>query len=379
MLFSPKPIQAYFGEANTGRNHWGYWAAGLWFTVFVWFIGNIFAGLPMVAGIATLGQEALQEFMQSASGAEGGSGGIGGFFGLSIVAIILYFIQNSFGERNRKAVLIVAGICAAASVYFIWQMIKSTPPDAQATLMKYMGQSPLVYMGMLIVFPFIALGLYIAQRVLHQRSIRSLHTAAKSYRWGRMFFAMVVFWILAGSMSAILHVTGVSPAKIIFDPKVFWGFFVASLLFIPLQSATEEIMLRGYLNQGLSRFIKNPWIIFFITSAGFAALHLGNPEVAQASAEGNKLLTVSGYFFFGFFACVLTYIDGGLESAIGIHAANNLFAASVVGYEHSALPTPTIFRVGFNSDADVIYTILGLMIVCLVMYKTRRNTPGLSD
>ena len=135
-------------------------------------------------------------------------------------------------------------------------------------------------------------------------------------------------------------------------------------------------MLRGYLNQGLSRLIKSPWIIFFITSAGFAALHLGNPEIAQSGIEGNKLITLSGYFFFGFFACILTYIDGGLETAIGVHAANNLFAATIVGYEHSALPTPTLFKIGFNSDGDVLITIVGLTLVCLIMYATRRNTSS---
>jgi len=71
------------------------------------------------------------------------------------------------------------------------------------------------------------------------------------------------------------------------------------------------------------------------------------------------------------FACLLTYIDGGLETAIGVHAANNLFAAIIVGYEHSALPTPTLFKIGFNSDGDVIMTIIGLSLVCLVMYLTR--------
>jgi len=86
--------------------------------------------------------------------------------------------------------------------------------------------------------------------------------------------------------------------EFVFDPSRFWGFALVSLFFIPLQSATEEIILRGYLNQGLSRIIRNPWIVFFITSAGFAALHLGNPEIAQSGLEGNKLITLSGYFFF---------------------------------------------------------------------------------
>jgi membrane protease YdiL (CAAX protease family) len=72
------------------------------------------------------------------------------------------------------------------------------------------------------------------------------------------------------------------------------------------------------------------------------------------------------------FACLLTYIDGGLETAIGVHAANNMFAAAVVGYESSALPTPTIYRVGLNAEVDSITTVIALSLVCLIMYITRK-------
>ncbi|MCF6274329.1 MAG: CPBP family intramembrane metalloprotease, partial [Robiginitomaculum sp.] len=152
----------------------------------------------------------------------------------------------------------------------------------------------------------------------------------------------------------------------------FWKYLPVTLLFIPLQSATEEIALRGYLNQGLGKYIKNPWIVFVVTSAAFASLHLGNPEVAETVKEHSIWVALSGYFLFGMFACVLTYIDGGLETAIGMHAANNMFAAAVVGYDNSALPTPTIFKVGLNTQLDSIMLVVSLSLVCLIMYATRR-------
>ncbi|MGB0908141.1 MAG: lysostaphin resistance A-like protein [Maricaulaceae bacterium] len=375
-MFSSQPIQAYFSQADTGRNHWGYWAAGLWFAAVVWIFAQFILSGPMFAGIMLVDPDVLSKMPESDSGAQAAKA-VGGFVLFSLIAIILYLVRGKFGEKNTKAVSIIAGLFAALSAYCIWQIIQTNDPESVEFIMGYIGKSPLTYGSMLAVFPAIAFGLFIAQRVLHQRSIKSLHTAASSFRWKRMFFSMIVFWTIAGGLSFILHVTGVSKAELIFNPAMFWSFFFVSLIFIPLQSATEEIMLRGYLNQGLFRIIKNPWIVFIITSAGFAALHLSNPEVAEASQNGNVLITVSGYFFFGFFACVLTYIDGGLESAIGVHAANNLFAATVLGYEHSALPTPTIFKIGFNSDADVLMTIAGLTLVCVIMYVTRRNTPGL--
>lgn len=340
-------------------------------------VAQIIVAVPMVIGMMMLGPEVLEGITPPTSDAPHQSLAAIAFGIGTLGALIAYFVRDNFGSDKEKTVLSVAGCFALISTGgFIYFMRANSGSDSGEYMNALLGNSKLIYGAMLAVFPIIAGGVFIAQKTLHKRSLRSLHTAAPKYRWGRMFFSMIVFWIIAAAISYIGHTSGQSPAEFVFDPSRFWGFALVSLLFIPLQSATEEIILRGYLNQGLSRLIRNPWIIFFITSAGFAALHLGNPEIAQSGIEGNKLITLSGYFFFGFFACILTYIDGGLETAIGVHAANNLFAAVIIGYEHSALPTPTLYKIGFNSDGDVFVTLIGLTLVCLIMYFTRRNTPG---
>ena len=380
MAFDSSAIRAYFDEADYGNNHWAAWAGGLWITMVMVVVAQIIVAVPMVIGMMMLGPDVLEGITPPTSDAPHQSLAAIAFGIGTLGALIAYFVRDNFGSEKEKTVLSVAGCFALISTGgFIYFMRANSGTDSGEYMNALLGNSKLIYGAMLAVFPIIAGGVFIAQKALHKRSIRSLHTSAPKYRWGRMFFSMIVFWIIAAAISYIGHKSGQSPAEFVFDPSRFWGFALVSLLFIPLQSATEEIILRGYLNQGLSRLIRNPWIIFFITSAGFAALHLGNPEIAQSGIEGNKLITLSGYFFFGFFACILTYIDGGLETAIGVHAANNLFAAVIIGYEHSALPTPTLYKIGFNSDGDVIVTLIGLTLVCLIMYFTRRNTPGVTQ
>ena len=380
MTFNASAIRAYFAQADYGNNHWAAWAAGLWVIMIAIVAAQVIVAIPMVIGMMMLDPQVLEGIAAPVSDAPYQTQAAYAFGIGTLGALIGYFVRDNFGPAKEKTVLWVAGAFAALSaVGFFYYMRANSGAGGGEYMNALIGNSKLIYGAMLAVFPLIAGGVYIAQKVLHKRSLRSLHTAAPKYRWGRMFFSMAVFWAIAGAISYIGHATGHSPAEFVFDAKRFWGFAIVSLLFIPLQSATEEIILRGYLNQGLARIIRSPWIVFFITSAGFAALHLGNPEIAQSGVEGNKLITLSGYFFFGMFACLLTYIDGGLETAIGVHAANNLFAATMVGYEHSALPTPTIFKIGFNSDGDVLITILGLSLVCLVMYLTRRNTPSVKN
>lgn len=372
MAFNSTAIQAYFAQADSGNNHWAAWAGGIWFTVAVWIVGQLIISIPLIIGIMMVDPNFIDTMPVPQTGGPAQELALPGFFLSSLIAIVLYFIRHNFVDQ-RKAI-IIAGFFAAVSTLCIAIFMQNNDAAANEFILAYIGKSKLAYASMLLVFPIVTAGIWTAQRVLHKRSLRSLHTAAERFRWKRMAFAMIVFWAVASALSYAAHITGQSPAEFVFDPSRFWGFAIVSLLFIPLQSATEEIVLRGYLNQGLSRLIKSPWIIFIITSAGFAALHLGNPEIAQSGAEGNKLVTLSGYFFFGIFACLLTYIDGGLETAIGVHAANNLFASMIVGYDHSALPTPTIFKIGFNSDGDVITTLVGLSLVCLIMYLTRNKT-----
>jgi len=183
-------------------------------------------------------------------------------------AIRAYFDEADYGNNHWAAVIVAIPMFAGMMLVDPEVLEGVEPPVSEApyqtlagmafALNALIGNSKLVYGAMLAVFPIIALGVYIAQKGLHKRSLRSLHTAAPKYRWGRMFFSMAVFWVIAAILTFVGHATGNSPAELVFDPSRFFGFALVSLLFIPLQSATEEIILRGYLNQGLSR----KWLFF---------------------------------------------------------------------------------------------------------------------
>ena len=370
------PYQAFLNQTLSGDSRIWTWLVGIWFAITIWFYGQIVLAIPLsFAAIISEpgGFEAFTKSMESDTPPPNVGKALFAALAFPLFALLLWLIRNSFSENIRKIVLTVAAFLAISSfIGIIYSAVAGSGGNQAELLNIWMERSPFVYLFMLLMFPPFALALWLVQRKLHKRTILSLHTAASKFRWKRLFFSMVVFWAIAGAISFIGHTTGASDAKFVFDPSKFWKFLPITLLFIPLQSATEEIALRGYLNQGLGHYIKNPWVVFVITSAAFASLHLGNPEVAEGTIQSSKLMAVSGYFLFGMFACLLTYIDGGLETAIGVHAANNIFAAAIVGYESSALPTPTIFRVGLNTQLDTITTVIALSLVCLIMYKTRR-------
>ena len=368
---SLSPIKAYFALADEGINHPAAWFGTVWFTLVVWMIAQIIIAVPMIAGIMMVDPDFLDKMPEVTGTTNMPSYIMPGFVASSAIAITLFLAKRSFKAALQHRIIGTALISALLSTVFFIMLMQNNDAEANAFLLNYIGQSPLVYGSMLLVFPIVCGGLFLGQRFIHERSIKSMLTAADKFRWGRLLFSMVVFWAVAAGLTIIAHITDQSRAEYVFDSSRFLPFFIISLLLIPLQSATEEIVLRGYLNQGLFRLIKTPWIVFLITSAGFAALHLGNPEIDAGAANGTKWLTLSSYFFFGIFACLLTYIDGGLETAIGVHAANNLYAAVILGYDNSALPTPTVFKIGLNANVDSYMTIIGLALVCLIMYLTR--------
>jgi hypothetical protein len=79
-------------------------------------------------------------------------------------------------------------------------------------------------------------------------------------------------------------------------------------------------------------------ILITITSLLFTIPHLGNPEMARGEVWG-----ALGYFGFGVFCAVITLQDQGLELALGVHAANNLFASVLVNSWDSVLPSQALF------------------------------------
>ncbi|MBL4854573.1 CPBP family intramembrane metalloprotease [bacterium AH-315-J19] len=370
------PIQAFFTQAADSNTKWWTWLAVFWFAIMLWFYGQVVFGTFLVGAIWLADpsvKDSMTQIQSEGSANQTILSTVRGIFFSSLIAFLLYMLRNQFSSKLRKAMLTIAAAFAIISfVALIFMSFAGSNPEGIEMMNDWMSKSAGVYMFVLLMFPPFAIGLWLGVKHMQKRTILSLHTAHFKFRWGRMFFAMLVLWAIASIITYGSHVTGASPVKRVFDPARFWMYLPITLLFIPLQSATEEIALRGYLNQGLGKYIKNPWVVFVLTSAAFASLHLGNPEVAETVKKHSVLLALSGYFFFGLFACVLTYIDGGLESAIGMHAANNIFAAAIVGYDNSALPVPTVFKVGLNTGLDSLLLIVSLSVVCLIMYVTRR-------
>jgi membrane protease YdiL (CAAX protease family) len=107
-----------------------------------------------------------------------------------------------------------------------------------------------------------------------------------------------------------------------------------------LQTTAEEVLFRGYLAQGVAAWTKNRWLALIIPSVIFGLIHFANPEIK----EYGFWLAMPQYIFFGLLWGLISILDDGIELAIGMHAANNVFLSIFVTHSSSALQTDALFE-----------------------------------
>ena len=397
----------YFALTTLGRSSWWSWIIGTWIAMIIWILAQTVL-MGIVGSVTEVLDPDLADRIARAESAMIPEENIGSFaiyllfsllaalasIGFSIATIIssnkdLTKAPNisAFGgdvhpasDKSNTQVLAILAVISIFVSIITYMTASSSLDDSEVmtNLMSAMGLSPITYGLFLLTFPAGCLGLFFVQKIVHQRPITSLFTAAKSINWARILEGFIITVLILGGFTLIGSKLGLFEVRNIFDSSVFWGFAITSLLLIPLQSGTEEIVFRGYFNQGLMHFVNNKWVVFIITSVAFMALHLSNPEAIEGAKAGNLPIVMSGYFFFGFAMCLLVWFDDGLETAIGVHAGNNCFAAIFVNYEGSVLPTPSAYIVTPDATKDSISTIIVLAII-VAFFWWRRGAPSPSN
>ncbi|MEU6006349.1 CPBP family glutamic-type intramembrane protease [Streptomyces sp. NPDC047453] len=151
------------------------------------------------------------------------------------------------------------------------------------------------------------------------------------------------------------------------DVWVGWQTFLLSLamlvVLVPLQSAAEEYVFRGWLLQAAGAFLRSPWLAVLPQAVLFAAAH------GWGTPWGFADLLV-----FGVVAGLLTIRTGGLEASIALHALNNLLAFGLsamyvdgLASDETAADAP--WQLALVDMASV------LLFAAIVLWLARRRHP----
>jgi uncharacterized protein len=213
-------------------------------------------------------------------------------------------------------------------------------------------------------------GIWVAAAGIHRRPLRSVITALPAINWKRIGLGFVVWFLLGILGSGIEFLIWPETFSFQFEPLTFLVFAFIALVLTPIQTTTEELFFRGYLMQAGSLLSRNAIFLSLLSGVLFALPHIGNPELAA-----NFYVVLSSYFVLGVFLAWISIKDGTIELAIGLHAANNLFAGLVVTFPQSALPTPAIFyTTHFEPWFNLVVTVLLCAVFYLIVFVRRKKS-----
>jgi len=213
-------------------------------------------------------------------------------------------------------------------------------------------------MGLILMISTFAcglLGLWFSMNRIHKRPLKSLITPAKSINYKKILTAAGLWFAFMSVFEIIGYSIDPSNYVFQFNAAHFFPLLLIAILLIPIQTSFEELFMRGYLMQGVGLATGSRLAALLVTSILFGSLHLANPEVQE---YGVKTMMVN-YIQIGLTLGIITLMDDGLELALGVHAANNIYGATMVTFSASALKTPALFSM---QELDIeMMTIVGLL------------------
>ncbi len=283
------------------------------------------------------------------------------------------FLNLVYTGRNTLA-LYLGGLATIIVAYilgslpFVFDLSLNFPtlvfdPNSPSFIATYGSTRFLVAMLLPFIVVFFSLLLYL--RWAHKRSLNSLITSSQAIRWKR-FFGFAFFLLFFFSAISAIELWFNDDLNFIswnFNPSQFWPLFLVTLFMLPIQAATEELIFRVYLFQGLYLRLKKVWISIFLSSFMFAVMHFSNPEISQL---GPGLLLY--YFMAGCFLALISIKSEGLELALAFHTVNNLFGALIISSNWQVFHTQALFIDSRPPGSLMIQLATGLFTFCALYF-----------
>jgi uncharacterized protein len=229
----------------------------------------------------------------------------------------------------------------------------------------------LLEMGM---FVFAFMGLYVGVRRIHFKPFVSVLTGYERFRFRRFWFSFAVWGVMIGALAVYSYITTPEELELVFNPAGFAVSFLILLLLMPIQTGLEEIFFRGYLVQGMALVFRSGIVPLFVSAAFFGAAHMGNPEVSK---HGTGIMLVY-YCGSALFLGALTLIDEGIELAWGLHFANNLVSALLLGSKDSVVKPYTVFMAHTEDPYLEVMVWFGMAVLSFLIFRWRYRWKNFS-
>ena len=282
--------------------------------------------------------------------------------------------ENKFWKYIVGSLLIILASTVGQIPLLIAIVVKvfsegKTMPTSGEDLMKVVDNNLSLFL-VLLSFAVAMVGFYFVITLFHKQTFISVTTSRKKVDWKRILFSFTLWSIFTIVSTVYSYYSSPENFVINFQPIPFVILFFISIVFIPIQTSTEEYVFRGYLMQGFANLSKNKWFPLLMTSVIFGTMHIVNPEVSKMG-----YIIMIYYVGTGLLLGIMTLMDEGMELALGFHAANNLITALLVTSDWSALQTNSVLK-DISDPAvgsDVILPIIIVFPLILIIMSKKYN------
>ena len=252
------------------------------------------------------------------------------------------FLDNALqGKHTKGSYLLTIGITLIggtfASILFIVLLMvayfltfRTTGLESQINLLLYNPLLLLVIIG--VSYGIFALLFYLCIRFIHKKKFISLINTGKKINWIRILKGAGLWASIMAIYTLISLIYNDGSLSFNFNPVPFLYLLILSFLVFPLQASFEEIFFRGYLMQGLGLLSKKPVVPLILTTLIFGLIHFYNGTDITMSIS-----IVLSALILGLMLGIIVLGENGLETAMGVHIANNMFIALFLNSSDSGL------------------------------------------
>ncbi len=283
------------------------------------------------------------------------------------------FLDNALGSKNswwRYLLTIIltwpASMAVTVAIFipvFIILGIIAIATD-NPNLVDSVSSNPLFELVLTGISAIISiLFLYICTEFIHKRKFISLINTVCRVDWKRILKGAGIWFVIMAIGSLIELIIDPGSVAVTFNPNTFIFLLILSLIVFPLQASFEELFFRGYLMQAVGVLTKKPVIPLLVTSIVFAALHFWNGTDAITSVD-----IVLQVFIIGITLGIITLGENRLETAMGVHIANNIFVSVVVNTSNGGFDgLPSILTSYGTPDPVTDVPILAVYALALIV------------
>lgn len=219
---------------------------------------------------------------------------------------------------------------------------------------------------MILMFIAATIALWLGIKYLHKGNFKSIIRPQSAIQYNKILWAFGLWFGLTVLIELVMFFNSSDLYELTFNPSKFFPLLLLSIFVLPIQTSFEELLFRGYFLQGIGRGTKSKLIALITTSIMFGLIHGTNPEVVKYGMP----VMMTYYITAGLALGIMTIMDDGLELALGVHAATNIYGALIVSYEGSAIQTDSVYKTSeINPLLMLIVSVLAFGLFLFLAYK----------